>query len=172
VPLVDFCSCVDPQAQPRPLQTPPLVRGGSSHRTVSSADSEESPPAGHSQFRGHADALTPPSPPRRPPASTWIYPKPFDPDTFCRSLMPPAAWKTPAGDDWPDTSPSDDSFRNPRRICSPGSPRPPCRGRDAPFRAAAHGCSRKQPQPAAPKVPSAPATSLTTDDSFPAADPG
>jgi hypothetical protein len=35
--------------------------------------------------------------------------------------MPFAVWKTSANDDWPDTSPSDDSFRNPRRISSPDS---------------------------------------------------
>lgn len=119
VPLIDFCSCVDPQAQPRPLQTPPLGSVETTARWVAS------PPGGcvaswALRFRGRIAALAPLRPPRRPPAPAWIYPKPFDPDTSCRSLMPFAVWKTSANGDWPDTSPSDDSFRNPWRISSPG----------------------------------------------------
>jgi len=86
VPLVDFCNRIDPQAQPRPRQTPPHI-AMASHRAVGNAAPGEAPPAGLSRFRGHHCALTPSQPPRRPPESTWIYPKPIDPDTFCRSPM-------------------------------------------------------------------------------------
>jgi hypothetical protein len=64
VPLVDFCNCMDPQAQPRPRQTPPLVHGGN-HRTAGSA-----PPGGCAASwafavqgsRGHSRALVTPTP--------------------------------------------------------------------------------------------------------------
>jgi hypothetical protein len=93
VPPVDFCNRMDPQAQPRPLQTPPLT-AMASHRTVGSVAPGEAPPAELSRFRGRRAALAPPRLPRRPPAPTWIYPKPIDPDTFCRSLMPLTPWKS------------------------------------------------------------------------------
>jgi len=95
------------------------------HRAAGSDASEESSPAGLSQFRGNADTVASSPPPRRPPASTWIYPKPIDPDTLSRLPMLPARWKKRACSDWPETSPSDDSFRNPWRISSPDSPHLP-----------------------------------------------
>lgn len=61
VPLVDFCNRIDPQAQPRPRQTPPHI-AMASHRAVGSAAPGEAPPAGLSRFRGHHCALTPCNP--------------------------------------------------------------------------------------------------------------
>jgi len=75
--------------------------------------------------QGSRRRFAPSPPPRRPPASTWIYPKPIGPDTLCRSQMLPARRKKCACNDWPETSPSDDSFRNPWRISSPDSPHLP-----------------------------------------------
>jgi hypothetical protein len=142
-----------------------------SHRAAGSVAPEEAPPAGLPRFRGHHDAYTPSQPPRRPPTPTWIYPKPIDPDTSCRSPMPPASWIPFTGSCWPETSPSDDSFRNPRRISSPGPPRSEDRG--APCRAAPCNRSRKRLPVAAPKVPSTPKTSLSPDRNVAvAAEPG
>jgi len=141
------------------------------HRAEGSAASEEPPPAGLSQFRGRGHAHAPPQPPRRPPAPTRIYPKRIDPDTFCRSPMPPASWKTSTNGDWPETSPSDDSFRNPWRICSPDAPHTRM-GHGVPLRAASRCRSRKRPQPTAPKVPSTSATSFDDRRAFQPTDRG
>lgn len=94
------------------------------HRAVGSAVSEEPPPAGLSQFRGNADALAPPPPPRRPPASTWIYPKLIDPDTFCRSPMLPRPGKRPLATTGRIPVPPTTPFGTLWRISSPDPPHP------------------------------------------------
>jgi hypothetical protein len=52
MPLVDFCNCVDPQAQPRPLQTPPHERGVATARRVAS------PPKSRRQLGFHGSGVT------------------------------------------------------------------------------------------------------------------
>jgi len=58
VPLVDFCNCVDPQAQPRPPQTPPHIAVETTARWVAHLP-RETPPAELSRFGGQAGAFTP-----------------------------------------------------------------------------------------------------------------
>jgi hypothetical protein len=53
VPLVDFCNCMDPQAQPRPRQTPPLCHGVATARWVAP------PPRRHRQPGFHSSGVTP-----------------------------------------------------------------------------------------------------------------
>ena len=53
MPLVDFCNCMDPQAQPRPLQTPPLRHGVATARWVAP------PPKSRRQPGCHSSGVTP-----------------------------------------------------------------------------------------------------------------
>ena len=77
-----------------PTPSDPAVTAMASHRMAGGVAPGEAPPAELSRFRGCRAALTSPQRPRRPPAPTRIYPKPIDPDTFCRSLMPLTPWKS------------------------------------------------------------------------------
>jgi len=52
VPLVDFCNCVDPQAQPRPRQTPPHECGVATTRRVAP------PPKSRRQLGCHSSGVT------------------------------------------------------------------------------------------------------------------
>ena len=161
VPPVDFCNCVDPQAQPRPLQTPPLVAVETTARWVAPLPEE------HRQLGSHSSGVTPAL--SRPcyPHADLLRQRGFTPNRStqtplvarrCRQRPGIGSQTTTGRIPVPPTTPFE-TLGGSARPTRPDD-------RDAPFRAAFCAHSRKRSPLAAPKVPSTSSTPLSADHTF------